>query len=462
MKLLAIDGNSILNRAFYGVARPLMNSAGMQTQAVYGFITIMRRYIKEDSPDKIAVAFDLKAPTFRHKMYDGYKASRKGMPDELAAQLPYIKRVLIAMGISCFEAEGFEADDILGTFAEQSAANLSECEILTGDRDSLQLISSNVTVRLVKGKSDSLLYDTAVFESEYGFVPEYLVDLKALMGDSSDNIPGVKGIGEKTALELIRTYGSLDGVYGNTGNVKGALKTKLETGKDMAYLSYKLAKIEKNAPVEWTQATIANPEPNDEELYRLFSELEFKTLIKTYDLKPPSGEEYQETIGEPADDIARYLLDPIDKRPVDKVTAERLLREYGMWELYTDIELPLAPILREMEQTGFRVDKEALAAYGTVLEREINKIALECFKLAEREFNLNSTKQLSELLFGRFGITPPPFVKKLKNGSYSTDAETLEQLQDAHPIVPLILGYRRAAKIKSTYIDGLLPLIDEN
>jgi DNA polymerase I-like protein with 3'-5' exonuclease and polymerase domains/5'-3' exonuclease len=433
----------------------------MQTQAVYGFITIMRRHMKGNSSYKAAVAFDLKAPTFRHAMYDGYKAARKGMPDELAVQLPYIKRVLTAMGIPRFEVKGFEADDILGALAEQAAANGAECEILTGDRDSLQLIGGGVTIRLVKGKGDSVLYDTAAFQAEYGFAPERLIDLKALMGDSSDSIPGVKGIGEKTALELIRTYGSLDGVYDGLNSIKGPVRAKLEADRDMAYLSYNLAKIDRNAPVDWSDAT-ADITPDNDELYRLFSELEFKSLIKSYGLQPPEGEEPPIAISEPADDIARYLLDPIDKRPIDKTTAEQQLRERGMWKLYTDIELPLAPVLREMERIGFCVDKDALAAYGEVLEEELERIARECFQIAGQEFNLNSTKQFSTLLFGRFGVTPPRFAKKLQNGAYSTDAKTLEQLQDAHPIVPRVLEYRKAAKIKSTYVDGLLHLIDKS
>jgi DNA polymerase-1 len=215
MKLMVLDGNSILNRAFYGI-RLLTTTDGLYTNAVYGFLMILQKLIAEDSPDALCVAFDLKGPTFRHELFDGYKAKRKGMPEELAVQLPYIKQVLSAMNIRIYEAEGFEADDLIGAIASRCSASGWECAVVTGDRDSLQLIDRNIRVKLVTtrgGKTETTEYDEAVFFSEYGFPPIRLIDLKALMGDSSDNIPGVKGIGEKTAVELIRRFHTLDDVY---------------------------------------------------------------------------------------------------------------------------------------------------------------------------------------------------------------------------------------------------------
>ncbi|MDR2605746.1 MAG: DNA polymerase I, partial [Oscillospiraceae bacterium] len=470
MKIMVLDGNSILNRAFYGV-RPLTNKAGMHTQAIYGFLTILGKLKKQDKPDYVCVAFDMKAPTFRHEMYDGYKATRKPMPDELAEQLPYLKRVLDAMGIPRYELPGWEADDILGAAAKFCSAADDEALIVSGDRDSLQLISDRVSVRLVKGKGESILYDEPTFIAEYGFYPQNLIDLKALMGDSSDNIPGVKGVGEKTASELIAQYSTLDEVYANLGKLKPALKTKLEMGRELAYLSYRLAQIAQDAPVEFNFS--ASAPRDDDELYRLFTELEFNSLIKSYGLIPPASQAASEPqngdaahseslSGEPADDLAAYLLDPVSHRNYSADEAETLLKEQGMWTLYTDIELPLSPILREMEQIGFKVNRDALFSFGASLDHSINRLAMDIFDEAGEPININSSKQLSELLFNTLGMTAPPFTRKTKTGGYSTDAETLEKLRGKHPIISMILDYRKVAKLKSTYVDGLMPQIDDS
>ena len=249
--LLAIDGNSILNRAFYGV-RPLTTKSGLFTHAVFGMINIIDAQIKAVSPDMIAAAFDLKAPTFRHKMYDGYKATRKGMPQELAVQLPYAKSVLDAMGVTVLEKEGYEADDILGTLSAMASEDL-HVYILTGDRDSLQLITPYTTV-LLASTGETVRYDRDVFFEKYGIEPQELVDAKALMGDSSDNIPGVPGIGEKTGLKLIAEYKSIDKLYENIDNapVGPSAREKLAQGKDSAYMSLELARICKEVPLGLT------------------------------------------------------------------------------------------------------------------------------------------------------------------------------------------------------------------
>ena len=238
MKLMVIDGNSILNRAFYGI-RLLSNASGLYTNGVYGFLTILQRLLSEDKPDALCVTFDLKAPTFRHKMYDGYKASRKGMPDELAMQVPYIKSVLDAMNIPRYELEGYEADDLIGTISRRCSEAGWECIAVTGDRDSLQLITDTTHVKLVTskaGKNEYIEYDPAVFFEKYGFEPIHLIDLKALMGDSSDCIPGVAGVGEKTATELIGKYRTLDKVFSaiGSGELKPAVEKKLTAGKESA------------------------------------------------------------------------------------------------------------------------------------------------------------------------------------------------------------------------------------
>lgn len=287
--LLAIDGNSILNRAFYGV-RPLATKSGLFTHAVFGMINIIDAQIKAVSPDMIAAAFDLKAPTFRHKMYDGYKATRKGMPPELAQQLPYAKSVLDAMGVTVLEKEGYEADDILGTLSAMACEDL-HVYILTGDRDSLQLITPYTTV-LLASTGETVRYDRDVFFEKYGIEPPELVDAKALMGDSSDNIPGVPGIGEKTALKLIAEYKSIDKLYENIDNapVGPSAREKLAQGKDSAYMSLELARICKEVPLGLKAEDLIGKQRDEGKLYDLFTELEFFAFIKRYSLTEQKGE----------------------------------------------------------------------------------------------------------------------------------------------------------------------------
>ncbi len=286
MKFLIIDGNSILNRAFYGI-RVLSNSKGIPTNALTGFTNTLLMLKKDIAPDRIAIAFDLKAPTFRHKRYDGYKANRKGMPEELAVQLPYIKKIIEYMGITILEREGYEADDIIGTISDICRRNDVECFISTGDRDSFQLVNDKVTVRLAKTKGD-MLYTPEVIMEEYGVTPKQMIEVKALMGDTSDNIPGVMGIGEKTALTLIKDFGSVDGVYENieSDKIKKAAREKLKNGKDMCYLSRELAEICLTAPVDDNLDSYTELPVYSEKLSELLSELEMYSLIKKLGLQP--------------------------------------------------------------------------------------------------------------------------------------------------------------------------------
>ena len=254
MKLLAIDGNSIFNRAFYGI-RLLSNKEGFYTNAIYGFLTILNKLKEETSPEGIAIAFDMAAPTFRHKMFDGYKSNRKGMPEELAQQLPVLKDLLQALGYKIIECEGWEADDILGTLSYNCEKSGNSCIIATGDRDSLQLVGDNTTVLLATTKASqpqTIKYDKDKIKEDYGTNPQALIDIKALMGDTSDCIPGVAGIGQKTACSLIQKFESLDGVYENidSPDIKPAMRKKLIDGKDMAYLSRKLGEIAHDAPID--------------------------------------------------------------------------------------------------------------------------------------------------------------------------------------------------------------------
>ena len=295
MKLMILDGNSVINRAFYGV-RPLTTREGFYTNAIFGFLNILQREVKNEAPDALCVAFDLHGPTFRHVRYDGYKATRHGMPEELAMQMPVMKQVLAAMHIPIYECQGWEADDVIGTVARICCGQNWKCVVLTGDRDSLQLVNDCVTVRLVRTQGGQTLaqnYTPEVFFEEYGMEPIRLIDLKALMGDSSDNIPGVAGVGPKTARDLLQKYGTLDGVYENLTpqNMKGKLFEKLQNGKETAYLSYELATIRCDAPIEFSPEENLIRQPNRRALYDLFTKLEFQKLIDKYNLRSAAFEE---------------------------------------------------------------------------------------------------------------------------------------------------------------------------
>ena len=291
MKLMVIDGNSILNRAFYGI-KLLSTRDGLYTNAVYGFLTTFFKLTEEEAPDYICCCFDLKAPTFRHKKFEGYKAQRKAMPDELAVQVPLVKEALDLLGIARFELEGYEADDLIGTISRSCAQSGCECVVVTGDRDSLQLVSDTTRVRLVTsrmGQTATTNFTKEQFAESYsGLTPEKIIDLKALMGDSSDNIPGVAGIGEKTAMSLITAFGSLDGVYANleSPDIRESVRKKLDAGRESAYLSYELATIDQNAPMAFSLEQAKPRERDRGGLYTLFTKLQFQSFITKLSLTP--------------------------------------------------------------------------------------------------------------------------------------------------------------------------------
>ena len=560
MKLLILDGNSVINRAYYGV-KPLTTRDGLFTHAIYGFLNILDRMEKAEQPEAICVAFDLKGPTFRHLKYDGYKATRHGMPEELAQQMPIMKEILTAMNIPIYTCEGWEADDIIGTVGRICGQEDWECAIVTGDRDSLQLIDDHVTVMLETTKG-TIRFDKAKFVEEYGFEPKKLIDLKALMGDSSDNIPGVKGIGEKTAKNLLTAFGSLDGVYENLESkvIKPKQRENLVTYKDDAYLSYELATIRPEAPIEFDPLDAVVRPYNNQELYNLFVRLEFVKLIDKYHLRganveaapvktcseplkrcdclPAPGTDCAlylapdgsigvaweggvcavtpleamclsalleqgawilhdcktlwhelDNLGLPAPKavfdtaLAAYDLNPsASDYPVSKLATNFLglnvddgdpigcaeavwklrevmtaeLKEYGMEKLYFDIELPLCDVLYRMEKEGIAVDRATLDAFGKMLAQRIEDCEKLIYSYSEGPFNINSPKQLGVLLFEKLEL---PHGKKTKTG-YSTNVEVLEKLKDKHPIIPAIMDYRMLTKLKSTYADGLMKVID--
>ena len=566
MKLLILDGNSVINRAFFGV-KPLTTREGLYTHAIYGFLNILERMEKEEQPEAICVAFDLHGPTFRHLKYDGYKANRHGMPEELAMQMPVMKDVLRAMNIPIYECQGWEADDIIGTVGKICSNNDWECVIVTGDRDSLQLIDQNVHVKLViskPGQTTATLYTEELFREEYGFEPKKLIDLKALMGDSSDNIPGVAGVGPKTAKDLLAKFGSLDGVYENIddGSIRPKLREKLVKDKENAYLSYDLATIRPEAPIEFAPRDAIIQPYNRPELYNLFQKLEFVRLIDKYGLRGAAAEapkpsaklealprldampedvktcavymagdgsialawekgvctltpmeaqmggftlENKEIIyhdskttmhrldemGIPFGScvydtaLAAYDLNPSQSDyPVSKLATNFLgtsvededaaacaeavwklrsvltaeLEKNGMKSLYEEIELPLCQVLYRMEKRGISIDRSQLEQFGVMLAQRIAACEEIIFSYSDGTFNINSTKQLGELLFEKLGLPP---VKKTKTG-YSTNAEVLEKLKGKHPIIPAIMDYRMLTKLKSTYADGLIKEIQSD
>ncbi|MBP3378667.1 MAG: DNA polymerase I [Clostridia bacterium] len=564
-KFLILDGNSIINRAFYAI-RPLSTKSGIPTNAIYGFLNIIKKHLDVIKPDYIACAFDVHHPTFRHEEYAEYKGTRKGMPDDLRAQMPYAKRAAAALGFKVIECPGFEADDVIGTSVTM-ADKTGEIQsyILTGDRDSLQLISDKTTVVLEKTKED-IYFDRQGFFEEYGISPEQFIDVKALMGDSSDNIPGVTGIGEKTALKLIKEAGSLEAIYSDIekfGQTKSVI-AKLTDGKDSAFMSRRLATILREAPICCTADELfTRREISTADFAALCDELEFsgmarkfgvaetvhadaqtKTEAKTADVDEISSlaelhfdrpvailtseEGFAAYTGEgkvklcknvASDEVigfirsneiichdyksllralhisgdgikcvydtmlAAYLLNPgsskysladtadkyIGTNPqslAESVVAlyelsketEKQLTEYGMLDLMHDIEIPLSAVLAEMEEIGFKIDPDGIKHYSEELLLTENALMDAIWLQAGHQFNINSPKQLGEVLFDEIGL---PAGKKTKTG-YSTDAETLESLRPYHTIIGDILMYRKIAKLRSTYGDPLIAQADEN
>ena len=586
-KILLVDGNSILNRAFYGI-RPLTTGKGLPVNALYGMLNILSRAVDTVKPDHAAVAFDVSKHTFRHERYSDYKAGRKPMPEELAVQLPYAKELVRALGFGILEMQDYEADDLLGTYSRIAEEAGLEAWVFTGDRDSLQLISGSTRVLLATNK-DNIVFDEAEFRKSYGIPPSQFVFVKALMGDSSDNIPGVPGIGEKTALKLIAQFGSLDALYNNvdTADVGASAKAKLIAGTESAYMSLWLATINRHAPEPKMLSELCYNGMNRAEMYRLLTEFEFVSQLKKLGLTAEDAEGVRAPASSAAEDVnaasntetdgdepesilisriydiygkskmghplsvyiaentlwlsdgervyraeypdsptlyediascghrlvvcdskglihamynalgrdvelciiddlmlAGYVLNPashaydiqslctvyLGEAPGDKpdrlalrmmrlaTVMRQKLEESGQRGLYENIELPLAVVLSEMERKGFKVDTTGLAAFGDALGRLADEYTERIYMLAGREFNINSPKQLGEVLFEELKL---PHGKKTQTG-YSTSADILEKLRYGYPIVDDILEYRSVTKLRSTYAEGLCKAADEN
>lgn len=604
-KIVLIDGHSILNRAFYGVP-DLSNAEGLHTNAIYGFLNILFKILDEEKPEYLAVAFDVKAPTFRHEIYKEYKGTRKPMPEELREQVPVMKEVLMAMGIKIMEKPGLEADDILGTIARRSESEGMEVALISGDRDLLQIASGNIKVRIPKtrgGKTEIEDYYAKDVEEKYQVNPTQFIDLKALMGDASDNIPGVPKVGEKTATDLMVQFGSLSNIYEHIDEVtKKSIRESLIANKELADLSKVLATIKTDADVELSYEDARLKNFYTEEAYKLFMRLEFKNMLSRFE-KEPLENKQKDFFGQITDLagaeqifakisgnmegqivafdvledskrdedfagislalseeeiyfikaegfltkeylinklaglsdrirlitfdvkkkydyiktdktdrlfdvlIAAYLLNPLknDYEPEDIANEylgllipgrtqlfgkERLksaveareaeVMEYacflayveymaagvleeklvqtGMDQLMREIEMPLSYVLFSMEKEGVMVKPDELKAYGEALNERINELEQGIHKQAGSDFNINSPKQLGEVLFEKMGL---PGGKKTKTG-YSTAADVLDKLASEYPIVSDILEYRGLTKLKSTYAEGLAAYIGED
>lgn len=565
-KILVVDGNSIINRAYYGM-RPLTTKDGKVTHAVYGMINIISKQLTALKPDYAAVAFDVKAPTFRHEMYPEYKAGRHATPEDLLSQFPDAKECLSLMGLHVLELPGYEADDIQGTVAKMAhGADDTVAYVLSGDRDLLQLIDDKVTV-LLATNSDTRNMNEAEFTAEYGISPSQFVDMKALMGDSSDNIPGVAGVGKKTAESLIQNFSTLDGIYEEIDDkrISKGVREKLLRDKDNAYLSRDLARINTKAPLGLCLEDLAIKELDRSGLYKKFTELELNSLIVKFSLTekaentPPAPEADTEYMYTEADakiilselkkpisvqllngivyisdanhnisypgalqDIAdifenselicydakslyhklvaegihpqgsrfldlslyAYVLNPgggvanleylssvfagvtpSQNSPtahlfgkIEKSMREKIISE-GLEKILFDIELPLVNVLAEIEESGFKIAPDGFNEYSEALLGLADELTTRIYMLAGKEFNLNSPKQLGEVLFEDLGL--PCKKKKTKTG-YSTDAETLEELRAYSPIVDDILEYRQVTKLHGTYASVLPTVADEN
>ncbi|MCL7747767.1 DNA polymerase I [Halalkalibacter alkaliphilus] len=588
-KLVLIDGNSIAYRAFF--ALPLLNNdKGVYTNAVYGFTTMLLKIIEEEKPTHMLVAFDAGKTTFRHKTFDEYKGGRQKTPPELSEQFHLVREMLDAFNISRYEVENYEADDIIGTLAKEASNKDFEVKVYSGDKDLLQLVSDKVTVVLTKkGITNVEAYDEALIAEKYGISPKQIIDMKGLMGDSSDNIPGVPGVGEKTALKLLKEFGSVEKVLDSIDQISGKkMKEKLEENREQALMSKELATIFVDVPFETQLDDLSFGEYEKQNVVKLMKELEFTSLVSKFDTDGVVEEELEDITYEVLDEVteenltkeaalivevlsenyhqatiegfalvnekgrffinteqalhsqafvdwlkddttkitvfdakravvalgwkgvllngvtfdlqmASYLLDPslssheisdVAKRkakgqvqedevvygkgakqkvPAQEQLAEHLVRkadamhqlqpileqelkENEQEKLFRELEMPLSIILGRMETTGVKVDKEQLEQMGEDLNRRLKELEEKIHELAGGSFNINSPKQLGEVLFEKLGLPP---IKKTKTG-YSTSADVLEKLAEDHEIVEHILHYRQLGKLNSTYIEGLL------
>ena len=490
-KLLLIDAYAMIFRAYYAfIKAPRMNSKGENTSAIFGFAVTLEDLIKKINPTHIGVAFDPAGGTFRHEAYEQYKAQRPETPEDIRKAVPVIKQLLGAMNIPVLEIPGFEADDVIGTLSKQAEQTGFEVYMATPDKDYGQLVSNHIFMYRPRHTGGFELMGPQEVCAKYGLSSqEQVIDLLGLMGDASDNIPGCKGVGEKTAVSLLQQFGSIDNMLAHTDEIKGALRTKVESQTEEIKFSRFLATIRTDVPITLDEALLAKKEPNLEALIALYRELEFNTLLRRLSPTTPgiqstpnaqSSQKSPQKPAKPADPnqldlfaateepndqmvntfdtienrLCQYLLNPeVAFNPYKEPDWDALKADTDLWNLYNEVELPLVPVLREMESAGVRIDVSKLKEAETALSEELKGIESRIYALAGETFNINSPKQVGELLFDKLRLDTK--AKKSRNGQYSTSEEVLVALKDRHEIVGLILDFRALSKLITTYISAL-------
>ena len=482
--LLLIDAYAMIYRAYYAFIRaPRMNSRGENTSAIFGFVVTFEDLLKRLKPSHIAVAFDPAGPTFRHEAFEQYKAQRQETPEDIRWAVPRIKQILQAMNVPVLEVPGYEADDVIGTIAHKAEQEGFEVYMATPDKDYGQLVTEHIFMYRPRHTGGFEKLGPQEVCEKYGLQSQsQVIDLLGLMGDSSDNIPGCKGVGEKTAVQLLQQFGSIDNLLANTDLLKGALQRKIQEQVEEIRFSRFLATIKTDVPIEFDAQALVYQERNWELLAPIYRELEFNSLLKqaptalkqpapkvgrkirpqeaTLDLfadMNPATEHTMKQTSEEDDTKARlvsYLLNPeVAYNPDQPVNWEALEADTSLWNLYQEVELPLSAILREMEQIGVRVDVPMLKQAEAKLNNELQTIEQQIYTSVGMTFNINSPKQVGEVLFDQLQLDDK--AKKSKTGQYSTSEEVLLALKPKHPVVGLILEYRELKKLISTYISAL-------
>ena len=487
-KLLLIDAYAMIFRAYYAFIRaPRMNSKGENTSAIFGFAVTLEDLLKKLNPTHVAVAFDPPDGTFRHEAFEQYKAQRPETPEDIKKAVPVIKQLLEAMNIPVLEVAGFEADDVIGTLAKQAEPAGFEVYMVTPDKDYGQLVSERIFMYRPRHTGGFELMGPREVCDKYGIRHQaQIIDLLGLMGDASDNIPGCKGVGEKTAVALLHQFGTIDYLLTHTEDIKGALRQKVETQVEDIKFSRFLATIRTDVPITLDEAQLSRKEPNIDALSALYRELEFNTLLKRISPTGPTSQTSptapsapkkpkQDTSGmldlfgeeEPADSqetlptydtvenrLCQYLLNPeVAFNPYKEPDFAALKADADLWNLYNEVELPLVPVLREMEAAGVRIDVDKLRQAERTLSEELNEREQHIYEVAGETFNVNSPRQVGELLFDKLKLDSK--AKKLKTGQYSTSEDVLMALKEKHEVVGLILEYRELKKLVSTYIAAL-------
>ncbi|MGN1247791.1 MAG: DNA polymerase, partial [Paludibacteraceae bacterium] len=501
--LLLIDAYAMIYRAYYAFIRvPRINSKGENTSAIFGFLITLDDLIKRVQPTHLAVVFDPHGPTFRHEAFEQYKAQREETPEDIKRAVPIIKQILAAKNIPAIEVAGFEADDVIGTLAQQGQTAGFEVYMATPDKDYGQLVDEHIFIYRPRHTGGFEKMGPAEVCAKYGLTHQrQVIDLLGLMGDSSDNIPGCKGIGEKKAVQLLQQFGDIDTLLQHTDQLKGALQKNIQEQAEDIRFSRFLATIRTDVPITLDAEALIVKQPDNAALTELYRQLEFNSLLKkqtaaetenkptvpparrnskpaeqtldlfgesksddeeheTYrgrDTRVPRGDANHETnVPSTEGAIASYLLNPEvaynPHIPLDTLLA-KLQADPALWRLYNEVELPLVPVLREMEQAGVRIDVAKLQEAERMLTQELQQLEAEIYRLAGIPFNINSPKQVGDILFDTLRLDPK--AKKSGRGQYSTSEEVLQNLKDKHPIVAQILDYRELKKLISTYISAL-------